>query len=107
MFQYTTEHEHIIVCFRNYYYYWEVSTSISAVAGTQAARYFITKTSHLLTKGSIMSEAGLPPGQPAPPATLAPVAQSQFMELRKEAGTGSEGISSVWYVEEGGDEECH
>ena len=51
-----------------------------------------------------MSEAGLPPGQPAPPATLAPVEQSHFLELRKESGTGSEGISSVWYVEEGGDE---
>ena len=51
-----------------------------------------------------MSEAGLPPGQPAPPATLAPVEQSHFLELRKESGTGSEGIASVWYVEEGGDE---
>jgi hypothetical protein len=52
-----------------------------------------------------MSEAGLPPGQPAPPATLAPVAQSQCLELRREAATGSEGISSVWYVEESGDED--
>jgi hypothetical protein len=29
---------------------------------------------------------------------------NHISELRKESGTGSEGIYSVWYVEEGGDE---